>query len=133
MTTDREQTQAQITQWALDAFGPAANTVQQRVIRLVEEAIELAQAENANPDTLHKLINHVYAKPVGKPAQEVGGVAVCLLAYCGVAQLSLVECEATEVARVLAMPIEQFRMRHAAKVLAGIAEGDVVVDTLGGV
>lgn len=55
-------------QWASDTFGDAAVTnLPERVTRVLEEAIELAQAEGVSEGAAHKLVAHVFAKPAGDP------------------------------------------------------------------
>lgn len=50
-----------------------------------------------------------------------------LLSYCEAVGISVEECEATEIARILAKPVDEARARYQAKVDAGfwsvISEG----------
>jgi hypothetical protein len=94
-------------------FGDSLLATEERVSRVVEEAVELAQAEGVPAERLHALVRHVYAKPPGDPAQEVGGVGVTVLAYCAAVGISADDAEAREVERVLALPVDHFRRRQA--------------------
>ncbi|AMB48322.1 hypothetical protein [Methylobacterium sp. AMS5] len=120
----RDRRQAITFSWCKAAFGPVTRKV--RVERVLEEAIELAQAEGYPLGRIERLAAKVYARPPGDPAQEVGGIGIAILAYCGAAELSADECEATEVARVLSKPIEHFRERHQHKIDEGLCSTDLV-------
>lgn len=96
--------------------------LKERALRVLEEAVELAQAEGVDITMVNRLTDHVYSKPPGEPAQEVGGVAVTLLCYCERRGISLETEEVREFRRVLALPPEHFAARHAAKDAAGITK-----------
>ncbi len=118
----RDARQFVVLDWAKAAFGDGvANSPPERASRVLEEAIELAQAAGIDLAGALKLVMHVYSKPAGEPAQEAGGLGVTLLAYCESIKLSADRAEADEINRILARPIEHFRARHAAKAAAGIA------------
>ena len=90
-------------------------------MRLLEEAVELAQAEGVPLDRALATVEHVYLKPAGKPEQEAGGVGVTLLAYCAARGISADAEEAREFERVLDIDPAYFRARHNIKADAGIA------------
>ncbi len=117
----RDDRQYAVKQWAVDAFGEASMAIHERIARLLEEVIELAQAEEFPPEQIARLVEHVYSKPPGIREQEVGGIGVTLLAYCAVIGISADEAEEREVLRVLGKPLEHFRTRQNAKAAAGIA------------
>lgn len=118
----RNRRQKDILSWALRTFGEqTAGNREERVLRFVEESIELAQAEGMTQAVVTDLTRYVFARPAGDPAQEVGGVAVTLLAYCELAGFSAEELEQREWSRVQAKDAAQWRKRHNAKALAGIA------------
>lgn len=117
---DREQRQQLVTDWCGRTFGTASQQDRQkRVLRFLEEALELFQAEGGDPAQAEALLRRVYSRPVGEVAQEVGGVCVTLLSYCSAAGLSLDQCEAVEIERILDRPLEQARQRYADKSAAG--------------
>jgi hypothetical protein len=128
----RDSRQRKTAQWCAAAFGADhAASITQRGIRLAEEAIEAAQAAGCDPAMVHKLVDHVYSKPPGNLAQEIGGIGVTVLALAEAAGLSADSEEACEVSRVLSKPLSHFAARNKAKndagfnvVRAAIAEGE---------
>lgn len=116
----RDRRQSDTHAWCVAAFGDHdARSVPQRGLRLAEEAIETAQACGCDPAMLHRLIDHVYAKPVGELPQELGGLGVTLLALAEAAGISADEAEQHELLRVRAKPLSHFAARNAAKKAAG--------------
>ncbi len=119
-TRSRSVRQAQVYAWCRLAFGEEhANSLHQRGLRLLEEAIEAYQAAGGAADMAHRLVDHVFSNPVGALNQELGGVGVTLLALAAAASLSADEEEDREVDRVLSKPLEHFRKRNEAKNAAG--------------
>jgi len=110
-----------VFRWVRDTFGEATFNPRERVLRFLEEAIELAQAEGIEYVQAMRVLGHVYEKPSGDPALEVGGVGVTLLAYCASKGVWADETERKEVTRVFAIDPTYFRERHNAKAAAGIA------------
>lgn len=93
----------------------------ERAARLVEEAIELAQAEGVSEVSIRNIAKRVYSREVGEVKQEVGGVGVCLLAYCYATDLDFVALTKREVDRIEKVPMEKTQEKHDAKVKAGTA------------
>lgn len=121
MTNLRDVLQDQVFQWTRDTFGPETLAIHECVRRFLEECIELAQAEDLPKEVVINLVHHVYSKTKGDPRQEVGGVGITLLAYCGAARISAHDEEVREFQRVLSIPVDEFRRRHNLKADAGIA------------
>jgi hypothetical protein len=116
----RDQRQAMITSWAELAFGrEEATGIPQRGLRLLEEAIEAFQACGCDEAIAHKLVTYVFERPRGEIGQELGGVAVTVLALAAAAGLSADEEECREIHRVLGKPLSTFAQRNAAKNAAG--------------
>jgi len=116
----RDQRQATLAEWCAATFGVQhAASLPQRAVRLLEESLEAYQSAGADPAMAHRLIDYVFGRPVGELRQELGGVGVCLLALAAAAHESADACEAREVARIQAKPIEHFRARNDAKNAAG--------------
>ncbi len=120
-TPKRDERQAVVGEWARRCFGDAAMTIDERIARFVEEAIELAQSVGFPAAGFERLIKYVYARPPGRIPQEIGGVGMTLLALCEVVELSADECEEVEFNRIMAIDPTHFRVRHNAKAAAGIA------------
>lgn len=127
----RDRRQRTTIEWVRSTFGEAAATPSERALRLLEEVVELVQAEGVDVERVRAIVSHVYGKPIGQPAQEVGGVGVCLLAYCAATDLSADAEESRELDRVLAVDPAYFRARHNAKADAGIAVRAPEVDSKG--
>lgn len=109
----RDRRQYRVWLWICDAFGQ--DSVQQRALRMLEEAIEAYQAACGEREQAHALIDYVFNKPAGTLQQELGGLGVTILGLAETARLSADAAERTEVARVLSLPLEHFRKRNAAK------------------
>jgi len=95
--------------------------IQERVARVLEEALELAQAHDLPLYTIHRLIDRVWSRPKGDPAQELGGLGVTLLGYAEAAGLDADEQESIELARVLNVDPEKFRIKHDQKGREGVS------------
>jgi len=116
----RDTRQHTIARWCAEAFGQEhASSLPQRGIRLLEEAIEAAQAAGCSADMAHRLVDFVFGRPVGELRQELGGVGLCLLALANAAGLSADDAEDEEARRVLSKPRAEFTARNAAKNAAG--------------
>src|ERR1035437_3281364 len=92
-----------------------------RSLRVVEEAVELAQACNVPQETIELCVREVYSRPKGDVNQEVGGVLMTI--YLFIASLCHHDPEwyfVTELRRVLAKSPKHFADRNAAKIAAGL-------------
>jgi NTP pyrophosphatase (non-canonical NTP hydrolase) len=119
---DRHVRQRAIGVWTREAFGADhAYSLPHRGLRLLEEAIELAQAVGCDLKQCHNLLDYVFARPKGDIAQEMGGVGVTLLALGEATSISVEVAERTEVDRVLRKPLDHFRRRNAEKDAAGFS------------
>nr|WP_313269016.1 hypothetical protein [Stenotrophomonas geniculata] len=82
--------QSDVAEWMGQCFLPSlTSNMTERGDRLLEEVLELLQAHGYDSARVPTLVNYVFGRPVGEPAQEVGGVMVTLAAYCSVAGLSM--------------------------------------------
>ncbi len=117
-----------IAWWVTTCFGSAAMKREERATRLLEEAVELAQAEGVPQELVDRLTRHVYSKPVGDPPQEGAGVALCLEAWAVSAGQDVRDLALRELERVEGFTPEHFRKRHAAKVAAGSAVAHAPAD-----
>ncbi len=118
----RSRRQQAVATWVADTFGaPLLHDLRERASRLLEEAIEVAQAAGLDRDSAVRLVNHVFSKPPGRLRQEIGGVGVCLLALAESADLDADSEEKAEFARVSALTRQHFEARQQAKADAGVA------------
>lgn len=120
LRANRDDRQREVFQWAKRTFGPVAMSIEERVMRFFEEAVELAQAEGLSRDRLVAIVDHVYRKPPGDPAKEAGAVGVTLLAYCERRGLSADAEERREFDRIDRIEPDYFRARQGIKAAAGI-------------
>ncbi|WP_254227843.1 hypothetical protein [Burkholderia gladioli] len=113
----REQFQARVQPWMMECFGPtiAADRVE-RNHRFLEEALETVQSLGCTASEAHQLVDYTFGRPVGEPAQEVGGVMVTLAALCLANTLDMHAAGETELARISAPAmVEKIRAKQAAK------------------
>lgn len=66
--------QARLSVWLGAAFGGRFLSPQDRALRALEEAVELAQAVGISQDIAEAMTDHVYARPPGDPRQELAGL-----------------------------------------------------------
>lgn len=109
-----------ILNWAVETFGVVAADPRERILRFLEEALELAHACGIDDLTLHKVEARVYGRPAGKPALEMAQCAVTLKALAEVHRVNLVDVAVDEIDRVHSIPKEEWTRRHAAKSAIGI-------------
>lgn len=108
--------QARVSAWAESCFVAKHYDMTQRGDRLLEEVLELLQAKGYDPARVSKLVDYVYSRPAGDPAQEVGGVMVTLSTFCTVANLDMQEAGEAELARISEPAIlAKVRAKQAAK------------------
>lgn len=82
--------QGDVATWMDQCFPPSlSSNMTERGDRLLEEVLELLQAHGYDSARVPILVNYVFGRPVGEPAQEVGGVMITLAAYCSVAGLTM--------------------------------------------
>lgn len=112
-----------IHDWGVRAFGAENfNSSQERVLRLLEEAAELAQSEGIDPNLALKVVHSVFQRPRGTPMYEAGGVLLTTSAYLRTHGWRPGDILEMEVRRVLGIPIEKFRERNKEKIKADLTE-----------
>jgi len=112
--------QQQLVAWGVECFGEkhmADKSV--RALRLLEEAIEFAQAVDAPKDQCAALVDYVYSRPTGKPEQELGGVGVTWLVAAAALGMQASDALDAEIARIAARPCSHFAARNKQKLDAG--------------
>lgn len=112
----REMTfQKRVMPWMQACFGAEiAGDKTERNHRFLEEALELVQATGCTQGEAHQLVDYVFGRPTGEPAQEVGGVMVTLAALCLAQQMDMHNAGETELERIWTK-VEQIRAKQAAK------------------
>lgn len=107
--------QQRVQPWLLACFGAdiAADRIE-RNHRFLEEALELVQSTGCTSSEAHQLVDYVFRRIVGEPAQEVGGVMVTLAALCLANGLDMHDAGEVELARIWTK-VEAIRAKQAAK------------------
>lgn len=118
----RDLRQLAVLNWICNVFGEVTTNRRERVSRVLEEAIELAQAEDLPIERARAMVEYVYSKPPGIAHQEAAGVGVTLLAYCGSVGISADKTEEQEVQRITSLPAKHFRERQQIKADAGLSD-----------
>lgn len=107
--------QARVAPWMAECFGPAiASDVREPGDRLLEEVLELLQSHVYDHARVATLRDYVFGRPVGEPAQEVGGVMVTLAAYCLATGIDMHHAGETELQRIWTK-VEKIRAKQASK------------------
>jgi NTP pyrophosphatase (non-canonical NTP hydrolase) len=95
------------------------------MLRVVEEVLELAQAEAVTPAEITIILYQVYGKPEGALHQELGGVMTTLAAYAATANLDLETAFWDEFERIMDPQImEKVRTRNLAGDKIGFKKSD---------
>lgn len=108
--------------WACETFtADIAMNPAERLMRFVEEAVELAFSCDMPLETVEKIVTRVYSRGPGNIEQEAAQCQVTLELWAKVAKLDLEWAATREFERVQSIPKEEWERRHAAKVKLGIA------------
>lgn len=111
----RTSFQSRVRPWMLACFGEeVANDPQQRASRFAEEAMELVQAAGGSAEEAHAMVDYVFSRPAGEPAQEVGGVMTTLASLSLAFGLDMHTAGEAELARVWTK-VDQIRAKRAGK------------------
>lgn len=94
----------------------------ERAKRVVEEALELAQAVGVDQEECMLIMEHVFFRPVGEISQEHAGVMVSLLASAVANDLDLEAVTQEEIKRVWSIPEDVLQAKLALKRKAMISE-----------
>jgi hypothetical protein len=123
--------QTVVVQWARRVLGDAAmGNLAERGLRVAEEAIELAQAMQVSAAELHRLVDYVYARPVGRPGQEIAGTMVTLYAAAGSLGVDADAEFDAELQRIQTPEVEQkIRLRQTEKRERGLTADAVPPET----
>lgn len=94
--------QDRVGEWLEHCFGESNDPLrrERRAHRFVEESLEFAQSVGTTREDALALVEYVFSRPVGDPAQEVGGVMLTLMGAASASGLKVPECAENELARV---------------------------------
>lgn len=117
----RRQRQRVVLGWASRVFGTVTCNVRERAFRLIEEAIEVAQAAGIEVNLVERILYRVYSREAGDVYKEMGGLLITTLAMCEMLNADADELERDELERILALPESLVREKHDHKRALGIA------------
>jgi hypothetical protein len=101
--------ESRVAEWIKTRIGEENAHRRERAMRLLEEAVELAQSEGITREQINRQTAHVFARPIGDPRQEAAGVAVCLLGWCAATGNTLIDLATAEIERIEAKPLSEIR------------------------
>jgi len=113
--------QQEIFVWCVDTFGDGSALPDERAMRCIEEALELAQACGLSQEAVARITDRVYEREPGQVFKEFGQAGLTLEALAQCQDVELHDACDVEFARIIKIPKEEFAERHAAKVALGIA------------
>ncbi len=120
--------------WVKETFGHAVyRSPKERALRLLEEAVELAQSSGVYRDQAVKVLEHVYAKPKGNPRDELVDVFFCTLVYANLAEVKLGE-EVIEEQRLIWSNemMTRIQNKYEDKIKKGLTAFDVTIENKDG-
>ncbi len=112
---------ARILRWTQETFGLAISP-RERALRLLEEAVELAQTEGVTRQVAACIVTRVFSRPEGNARREVSQVALTLWGYCEHHGLDPADLAADELRRVELIPRESWLDRQVSKAQDGICD-----------
>ena len=113
--------QKEMLKWASDTFGRVALDTNERALRFLEEAIELAQACGVSVEEALTVATRVYARQAGNYYKELGQSAMTLAVLAEWLGIDVDDALLCEWRRIQTIPHEEWARRHSEKVEAGIA------------
>lgn len=120
---NRRKRQKAVYEWVRTSLGIDATKPFERALRVVEEALELAQSAGIAHEQVTRILDHVYSRPAGRMDIEAGDVGVAILAFCESLDLSADELEEVRVEYALTLDPEVLAKRVQEKMSDGIAHG----------
>ena len=108
--------------WAVSTFGEVAEDKEERAMRCLEEAIEVANAVGLPPETLQMIGARGYSRQKGDRSREIGQAMLTLELLADVLTIDPQRAAADEFSRIQSIPKEEWERRHQAKVDMGIAK-----------
>lgn len=100
--TKRLTFQKRVYPWTVETFGYAKTmSLIERRQRVIEEAIELVQAMGGSREEVEKMAAYVFARKIGDPKQEIGGLQVCIAAAANALGIDADEAREDELLRCI--------------------------------
>lgn len=108
-----------VADWCEETFGTEiCDNLEERCLRFLEEACELVQSLKLPKERAMAILDYVYARELGDPAQETGGVMVTLHALANAAEIRVERSFTAEIDRCWKNQ-EKIRNKQMAKPLRG--------------
>lgn len=109
--------QDRVEPWFRDCFPPdVCNDRRERGDRFLEDALELLQSGGYDRSRVATLVDYVWGRPIGQPAQEVGGTMITLAAYCIAHGIDMHRAGEIELERISAPDVvAKIRAKQASK------------------
>lgn len=93
--------QRAVAKWMKECFSPSTvSNPRERAFRFLEEGLELFQALDCTKEEALELVDYVFSRPKGDPAQEVGGVSITLPALCSAIAVDWEDAAVKELERI---------------------------------
>lgn len=121
ITTRIDSLRLACTRWVQETYGDKSLfDVKNRAMRVAEEGVELAQAEDVTREQMLAIVERAYSRPAGEPRQEFAGVGFTWLVYSYAKHMvDPVQPVIDELRRVETIDSEYFRAKHREKFAAG--------------
>lgn len=119
---DTKNIQKQTAIWVMTRLGDEAMHPTERGRRVHEESTELFQTLGGTREEAHRIVDHVFDKPVGTSYQEFGGAALTLAVAAESLGVDLGEAAQAELDRIFSLAPEKFKKRQAQNVVDGIGQ-----------
>ena len=113
--------QQKLLQWAVDVFGDIALEPEERALRFVEEALEVAQIHLAR-DQVDAMVTRVFNREPGKIGKEIGQAAMTLKMLAQAVGVSVDEEIGAEFQRVSSRHIDEWHQRQNDKADMGLGK-----------
>lgn len=88
---DMRELQRRARRWIIKTFGAPFLMLRERVLRVLEEAAELAQSIGITEEEAIRVIRLAFGRPAGEPKAEVGDLVFCLAIMAEEMSLCLTE------------------------------------------
>jgi NTP pyrophosphatase (non-canonical NTP hydrolase) len=94
--------QKRVYPWTVETFGYVKTmSLVERRQRVIEEAIELLQAMGGSEDEVVKMAAYVFARKIGEPRQEIGGLQGCIAAAANALGIDMDQAREDELVRCI--------------------------------
>lgn len=113
-----------VLKWVEDTFGSWSTLPNERILRLLEETVELAQACGIKKDMVLRIVDSVYSKRGGEINQEVAGVGLRLIAFSRSCNFNLKDLMEQEFYSILTRT-EEIKEKQLTKMRKGLSSQGV--------